>query len=152
MSTLATSADLVEDTDPAEALMPLFDEHGARPPTQSPELIAERRAQIGGGLLPVAMRSPDRFGNDAINDPQTEQVRRRDPHEPGGLRRFRGVPPQNGRAAFRRDHGVDRVLEQDPRVAAPDGGGPPAAPSPGHDADDRRREPRHLAEVLRDGL
>src|SRR5688572_9976679 len=107
MSTIAASADLVEDTDPAEALMPLLDERGARQPTQSPELIAERRAQIGGGLLPVAMGSPDRFGNDAIDDPQAEQFRRRDPHEPGGLRCFRGVPPQDGRAAFRRDHGVD---------------------------------------------
>src|SRR6185369_17296188 len=130
MSTLSASARLLEDTDPAEALMPLFDERGTRPPPQSPELIAERRAQIRGGLLPVAMGSADRFGNDAINDPQAEQLRRRDPHEPGGLRRLGGVPPQDGRAAFRRDHGVDCVFEHEHPVADADSEGASAAAFP----------------------
>ena len=42
---------------------------------QPAELIAQGRAQVRGGLLPVAVGSPDGLGHDAVDDPETEQIR-----------------------------------------------------------------------------
>ena len=100
----------------------------------------------------VTVGAAERLANDFVDQAEFAQSRRRDTH---GLRRGLGLVrtlPQDARAAFRRNHAVDAVLEHDHPVADPDGQGTAGAALADHDADDWRLQARHLEEVPGDGL
>src|SRR5204862_207883 len=102
------------------------------------ELIAQRRAQTGGGALPVAVRATHRLRHDAVDDAQAQEFGRGRTH---GFRRLRGpagVAPENGRTPLGRDDRVHRVLEHQDAVAHADGERAAAAPLARHDGQDGR--------------
>src|SRR5262245_35592769 len=72
--TCGCSDGFFEDPDLAKLLVALLHEALARARAQLPELIAKRGAEVRGRLLPVAVGSADRLGNDAVDDAQAEQI------------------------------------------------------------------------------
>ena len=93
------------------------------------------------------MRAAERLGHDLVDDPERQQVRRRDLQRLGGLHLPLGVAPQDRRAAFGRDHAVDGELVHQDAVADGDAERAAAAAFAVHDHDDRHVEHRHLAQV-----
>ena len=91
---------------------------GARLP-ESPELFPpEQRTDRGIG---VAVRSAQRLGDDAVDDPERLKVRGRNLHR---LRGFRGLvrgPPEDRCAAFGRDDRVNGMFEHENAVGGGDG-------------------------------
>ena len=64
----------LEDADPAESVVSLLDEllAGFRP--ELPEVVAQRDAQMGRGLCPVAVGASRRLANDRIDRAQAQEV------------------------------------------------------------------------------
>ena len=58
---------------------------------------------------------PERFGNDRVDDLESQAILRRDLHRGGGVLRLFGLAPEDRGATFRRDHRIDRMLEHDRR-------------------------------------
>src|SRR6267154_2713830 len=116
------------------------------------QLPVEHDVEKPSGLLVIGMRASFRFGHNLIDDAQFLQVGGR--NFQGDRRRFRlgRIAPHNGRAAFRRNHGIETVLENIHAVA--DGYGQRAARSAfaGHGHNNRHRQAGHLAQVQRDRL
>ena len=63
-----------------------------------------------------------------------------------------GIAPQDRGAAFRRDHGVDRILEHEDAVADGDRQRAAGAAFAGDGHDDGHGQARHFAQVAGDGL
>ena len=66
------------------------------------------------------MRAAQRLGNDPVDDAERLQVPGRDLHRFGRVGRLVGGAPQDRRAAFRRNHRIDRMLEHQHAVGGGD--------------------------------
>ena len=107
--------------------------------------VAEQR--VGSTCAP-----PGGSGTISSTMPKRREVGGGDLHRRGRLFGPPGVAPEDRRAALGRDHRVDRVLEHVHAVADGDGQRAAAAALAGHVDDDRRRQARHLAQVVGDRL
>jgi len=76
--------------------------------------------KLGGGLW-IGMGAADGLGNNAVDHFQLKQILRRDLHRRGGIGGLFRFVPENRRAAFRRDHRIDRVLQHEDLVGGSDG-------------------------------
>src|SRR5581483_892675 len=81
-------------------------------------LLRERAQRVLQRLLEgerhrrgVAVRAAERLVQDAVDEPERLQPARGDAERLGRLGRLVGALPQDGRAAFGRDHRVGRVLQ-----------------------------------------
>ena len=68
----------------------------------------------------VAMRAAERLVDDPVDNAQRLEVGRGDPHRFRRIGRLVGGPPQDRRAAFGRDHRIDRMLEHQHAVGRGD--------------------------------
>ena len=93
-----------------------------------------------------------RLGNDAVDDAQLQQVRRRQLHQLTGFLMSGGVLPQNGGEAFRREDGVHRVLQHQHPVGNAQRQRAAAVALAGDEGDDGDGEAAHLIEIPGDGL
>jgi hypothetical protein len=100
----------------------------------------------------IGVRTACGLGDERVNDPELEQVRSGQPHRLRGALRFRGTAPQDGGATFRRDHRVDRVLQREHYVADAERERAARATLAKDDDHDRRLQPRHQEDRLRDRL
>src|SRR5882762_4701759 len=116
------------------------------------QLPVEHDVEKPSGLLVIGMGASFRFGDNLIDDAQFLQVGGRNFQRDSRRFRLGRVAPHNGRAAFRRNHGIETVLENIHAVA--DGYGQRAARSAfaGHGHNNRHRQAGHLAQVQRDRL
>ena len=81
----------------------------------------DRALQSADRRFGIAMRAAKRLGDDAVDDAERLQVGGRDLHRFGRIGRLVGRPPQDRRAAFRRNHRIDRMLEHQHAVGGGDG-------------------------------
>ena len=100
----------------------------------------------------ILMRAAERLGHDAVDDAALEQIVRGDLQRFGRFDLAARVAPEDRRAAFRRDHAVDRELLHQHLVADREAERAAAAAFAGDDDDDRDADDGHLAQVERDGL
>src|SRR5258707_3097290 len=75
------------------------------------ELALERVAKNLCGGIVVAVGAAVGFGDDFVDDAEFFKIRGHDLHGDGGGFRLCGIPPNNGSAAFGRDHGIKTVFE-----------------------------------------
>jgi hypothetical protein len=79
--------------------------------------------RLNGGCR-IAMRAANRLQNNLVHQPQTPQIVRGQPQRFRRQRRLRGISPEDRRAAFRRNHGVNRVLQHQHPIAGGKGDRP----------------------------
>src|ERR1700730_18265844 len=98
----------------------------------------------------IGVRPGFRLGHDLVNNAQLFQVRGGNLQRNRRRFRLRGVTPHDGRAAFRRNYGVNAVFQNVHAVAH--GYGQCAARSAlaGHGHNNGHRQARHFAQVERD--
>jgi hypothetical protein len=98
------------------------------------------------------VRAAQRFRDDLVHQTEALEIGGGDLHGRGRLFRASGVAPEDGRAPFGSDDGIDRVLQHVHAVADGHGQRAPAAALARHVHDDRRGQAGHLAQVVGDGL
>ena len=96
------------------------------------------------------MAAADRFRNDVVDQLEREQVLRGQLERVGGGRGLGGIAPQDGGAAFRRDHRVDRVLQHRHHVAGGERDRAARAALTDHGGDDRHRRRQERVDRARD--
>src|SRR5690606_11386340 len=100
----------------------------------------------------VAVRAAERLRDHVVDQTELLQAVGRYAHRLGGrLGLLRGLP-QDRRAALRRDHGIDAVLQHHHLVRDTDRERAAGAALADHDADDWRPEARHREKIARDRL
>ncbi len=100
----------------------------------------------------IAMGAAQRFVDDLVDDAQAFQALGGDAHGLGGFRRLLGGLPEDGGAAFRRDHRIGGVLQHVQLVADTDGQRAAGTALADHGGDDRRLQSRHHPQVPGDRL
>ena len=98
------------------------------------------------------MRTAKGLVQDFIHQAQRFQLRRSDIQGFRCFGRTTGILPQNSRAAFRRDHGIRRVLQHVSNVADRNGQRPPRAALADDIANHRHPEARQHVQVVADGF
>ncbi len=92
----------------------------------------------------------DRFRDDLVDDTEPRQIGRGDAHRLGGFGRAPRVFPEDGRAGFRRSHGVDGVLEHQNAIGDADGQRATRSALADDDGDRRHAKVRHGQQALGD--
>src|SRR6185503_6129492 len=135
----------------------------APPPDELVRFVAPQLVQVpqedvvdaGGHHLMIGVRSTARFGNDLVDHLELEQIRGGNPQRGRRLLAHFGtlaILPQNCRAAFDRDHGVDRILEHQDPIGDPQRERATRSALADDRGDDGDLEAAHLEEIPRDRL
>ena len=66
--------------------------------------------------IEVSMGAAERFRNHFIGDMEVDQVFRRHLQGGSGIGNFRRIVPQDGGAAFRRNHRIDTMLQHEDAI------------------------------------
>src|SRR5579859_750307 len=115
------------------------------------DVAGERLAQRGGRGVGVGVRAARRLGDDLVDHPQVHLVLGGELEGVGGALALARVLPEDGGAALRRDHGIDRILEHEHAVGEADGQRAARASLADHGGDRGRAQGGHLNQVGRDG-
>src|SRR5258708_14185487 len=94
-----------------EFLAALSSQCAPRGPEKWAQSLVDRLSEAVDGLLRQPMRSPQRLGYDAIDNPQTQEILSGQPQRFRRLLGMLPIAPQNRGAAFGGDHRIDRVLQ-----------------------------------------
>src|SRR5688572_20489343 len=103
----AANGRFLELAHPAELLEAAHDALLGPEVAHGAERLDERFLEQGGGLDVIFVGAPGGLRDDEVDDVEGEQVFGGDAQGGGGPRGLRGVLPEDGGAAFRRDDGVD---------------------------------------------
>ena len=80
------------------------------------ELVAEGFGDSLDDGMGVSMGAAERFRNHFIDNMEVDQVLRRHLQGGGGIGNFRWIIPQDGSAAFRRNHRIDTMLQHEDAI------------------------------------
>src|SRR3974390_2232768 len=144
--------DVEELAHATEFFVARVDEFAGRLSGKRQELALEDVAEELGGAFVIAVRSAVGLRDDFVDNAEFLQIVGHDLHGDGRSFGLRGVAPDDGSAAFRRDHGVKAVFENVHFVADGDGERAAGPAFTGNGDDYWNREPRHFAEIARNGF
>src|SRR5215469_15459068 len=95
----------------AEFLVAAIEKFPRRLARKREQLAFEDVAEESGGAFVVSVRAAVRFGDDFVDDAKFLEIGGHNLHGDGGGLGFRGIAPDNGGTPFRRNDGVETVLE-----------------------------------------
>src|SRR5262249_37596218 len=98
------------------------------------------------------VRATDGLGHDLVDDAELVEIGRRQPERFRSLDLAARIAPEDGGAALRRNHAVDRELMHQDAIADGDAERATAPSLSVYDDDDRHVESGHLAKVERNRL
>ena len=114
------------------------------------EIFQQRRLDRGGDGLGIAMRATDGLGQHFVDELELEQAIGGEVHRVRRHFFLVGALPENGRAAFRRNHRVGGELQHQQPVANANGQRATRTTLADHAADDGNAHDGHLEQVARD--
>ena len=94
------------------------------------QVIGERLGHSIGDGFRFTVGTAERFRNHVIHDAQVYEILGGHLQGRGGIRHFGGIIPQDRGTAFRRNHGIDAMLEHQDAIYTPSASAPPLPPSP----------------------
>ncbi len=100
----------------------------------------------------AAMRATHRFGNDAVDDLEIEQILCGDAHVGSGILGAGRIVPEDRRSTFGRDHRIDRMLKHIDAVCNGDGDCATRTAFTDDDRDDRNAQPEALCRRAGNGF
>ena len=116
------------------------------------ELALEDFAEEFRGGFVIAVGASIGFGNNFVDDAKFHEVVGHNFHGDGGGFSFGRIAPDDGGAAFGRDHGVETVFENVDAITDGDSERSTRAAFTGDGDDNGNGETRHFAEIAGDGF
>ena len=119
---------------------------------QRGEVTSHRRGHGRHRKIGMALGTPRRLCDYLVDDAEAGQIVSGEPQGAGRRTRARAVAPEDGCAAFRRDHRIDGLVQHQDHVADPDGECAPASALPRNHRHDRSANPGQDEQGAGDGL